>query len=294
MYIKRCELLRLQLPFRRAFKHSLAERRHSDTILVMLETDSGATGFGEILARSYVSGETNDQIFDITGPEIAGELLGLEFKEQKRLVDFLHNEYRTERWGPAVFGGFELALLNGFAQVADLDLVALLGSPRCRPVGRCITIGFECPMDQFRHRAMQVRISGATVIKMKVGLDNDAERLVQMNQCLKGNIPIRLDANGCLSYDQALNLLKSCSSVPIQSLEQPFDSSDPDQVSKLQALFAETAIPQMADESVCTVSDAQHWIDTKAFQIFNIRVGKCGGLTGARQVRDRALHHDRV
>lgn len=292
MRIKSCELLWLRVPFKQSFSHARASRRYSDKILVLLQTWEGVTGFGEILARGYVSGETNDRIFNKDGLQLASEVVGRRFTSLDTLLNFIQKALLEEIWGVALFGGFELALLNAFAQLQPVNINRLLGPRRISPPGHCVTLGFECKDDQIRRYVIQARLSGATVIKVKVGLSNDIERLSHLNGALKGRMPIRLDANGSLSFEQAVNLLVHCQQLPIQSLEQPFAADDPELEDKLGELSRCTRVPLMADESICTQADLQHWLANRAYQIFNIRVGKCGGLIGAAFIRDAALQAD--
>jgi len=64
MIIQSAEFIRLQLPLNNAFEHARAAREFIDTILVKLVTDSGEQGWGEILPRPYVTGETIEAILD--------------------------------------------------------------------------------------------------------------------------------------------------------------------------------------------------------------------------------------
>ena len=122
MRVTGCEILRLRLPFRSAFRHAAAERSASDMILVVLEDDGGRRGFGEILARSYVTGETNEEIFAVGAPELGALVVGQRFERQAALLAFLRAELEGERWQPALFGGFEAALINLFEQSVSWDL----------------------------------------------------------------------------------------------------------------------------------------------------------------------------
>ncbi len=291
MQLKKIALLRLKTPFKHSFGHALSERTYSDKILVILSDEQGRQGYGEVLARAYVSGETNDDVFANTGPALAKSLLGQHFESLAALQSYLTDTLRSEQWGTAVFGGYELALLNLFGLshgISQHETTALLGPERYSATGSCMTIGFECKDEHIRRYAIQARLSGATAVKMKIGLDNDASRLQQLNTAFKGKMPIRLDANGSMSLTQMSDLLLACKDLPIHSVEQPFAANDPELEQKLVALYASTKIPLMADESLCTLSDARRWIDNKAYQVFNIRIGKCGGLLGAIQIRDMA------
>jgi L-Ala-D/L-Glu epimerase len=58
MRIKGCTIYALGIPFVEAFAHSAKRRAASDSIVVRLEAEDGAIGYGEGLARRYVTGET--------------------------------------------------------------------------------------------------------------------------------------------------------------------------------------------------------------------------------------------
>ena len=58
MRLKQINLHRLQIQLSMPVKHYLAERTCSDSLVVKVVTDSGLTGYGEGVARQYVTGET--------------------------------------------------------------------------------------------------------------------------------------------------------------------------------------------------------------------------------------------
>src|SRR3989442_1101584 len=180
MRVTACEFVWLRVPFRAPFKHAAAERTASDSVLIVLQDEAGYQGFGEALARSYVTGETTEEVF-AAGPALAAVCIGRRFGTQQELVGYLS-----------------------------------------------------------------------------------------------------------LSLEQAVALLAECRGLPIQSLEQPFDAREPDLADKLRALHAQTAVPLVADESVCTPADAATWVAYGGYQVFNVRVGKCGGLLACARIMQAA------
>ncbi|MFQ5705423.1 MAG: mandelate racemase/muconate lactonizing enzyme family protein [Gemmatimonadales bacterium] len=288
MQITKCEFLRFALPFRASFKHAAAERSCSDTILVCLHDESGNRGFGEILAREYVTGETNDEIFQESGPVLAASLIGQRFEGQDEVVDFLREEFATDTWGPALFGGIELALINLFEQRADFSYPDILGEPRRTTPGKCVTIGFEASLVDLKKLAFQAVLSGASAVKLKVGGSGDCARVHRLCQHLRDKIPMRLDANGSFTWDTACRFLRECADTAISSLEQPFAADAPELDAMLRSLYGECGVPLVADESLCRVKDAERWAESGAYQIFNVRVGKCGGLLGVVAIMDIA------
>ena len=86
---------------------------------------------------------------------------------------------------------------------------------------------------------------------------------------------IRLDGNGAYTVESAIAACDNLAEFAIASAEQLIPSGNPADYARLQAA---TAIPQIADESLITLADAQALIATQACQGFNLRLSKCGGL----------------
>jgi len=283
--------IHLAIPFKGEFLHAQKSRSYSDTVLVRVETDLGLDGWGEILARPYVTGESHKDIMGSASQALADALIGRVFNNQPMLSQWVTNALTTYADQLALLGGLELALWSALAQGPGVDLDVLLGPERRAPTGRCITIGFDASVEDLRARAIHARLQRATVVKLKVGLgvDQDIERLQALSQHLGSHFPVRLDGNGTLTPDYAIELLSACVDVPIESLEEPFAKDLAALDRHLQELYDRFHIPLMADESVCSAADAKYWIAAGGYQVFNIRVGKHGGLQASRHIRDIAL-----
>ena len=52
----------LHIPFTEAFKHSASARACSDSIVVRVTAEDGTVGYGEGVARPYVTGETVESV----------------------------------------------------------------------------------------------------------------------------------------------------------------------------------------------------------------------------------------
>src|SRR5690349_12266716 len=64
-------LHQLRIPLRKAFGHVIATRHHAEAIVLVLEAE-GASGVGECVPRSYVTGETFESVWDaIRGLDLA-------------------------------------------------------------------------------------------------------------------------------------------------------------------------------------------------------------------------------
>ncbi len=291
MIIQSVEFIRLQLPFKNGFEHARAVRKAGDTILVKLTTEAGECGWGEILPRAYVTGETVDAILDEASSEptaLVQSLSDLQIVNQTELEKWIDQQLPMYQHHTALFGGIEMAMWDVLNQVHGVDWDRAIGPVNERPLGRCVTIGFDATSEKLRARAIDAKLKQASVVKLKIGLDDDIERIKLLDKHL-GKLPIRLDGNGLYDADRIRQLLKECArSTALQSIEQPFSHADNSYVDLQQSLFSEFNIPFAADESVCSIESARLWQESGGFQIYNLRIGKHGGLRATRVIRDLA------
>jgi len=77
----------------------------------------------------------------------------------------------------------------------------------------------------------------------------------------------------------------------IHSFEEPLILDDLDRPEGLRELHQRYNVDFMADESVCSMKDAENIADDGSYQLFNIRVGKHGGLCASAAIRDFAKAH---
>jgi L-alanine-DL-glutamate epimerase-like enolase superfamily enzyme len=178
--------------------------------------------------------------------------------------------------------GFDLAVLDVAGQRMAQPLAAVLGGVRFEPLPAGVIIGFETPVEKLARYCASLRLAGKTHVKVKVGLPDDLERLAEVGRVFKA-LPLRLDANAAWSADEAVTRLRAMQDVvAIASIEQPVRADD---LVGLRRIRQETGIAVMADESVCSLADAQRLAGAEAADIFNIRLGKNGGsLASARLV----------
>ena len=94
------ELMSVDLPFRRAFRHAAAARKSSESLFLKCVTEAGAVGFGESLPREYVTGETRDKAFALLERFVLPELIGIEFGSMKDVYEFL----RTAKYFEGCYG----------------------------------------------------------------------------------------------------------------------------------------------------------------------------------------------
>ena len=85
-------LYRLAIPMRRRVEHGAAARDVADPLVVRVDLADGHVGYGETLARPYVTGETIDSVIEVIRNTYVPALLSFRpahFPEALELTDSL-------------------------------------------------------------------------------------------------------------------------------------------------------------------------------------------------------------
>jgi L-alanine-DL-glutamate epimerase-like enolase superfamily enzyme len=280
----------LCIPFVEAFRHSAKERRWSDSVVVRVSDELGTEGFGEGIARPYVTGETPEtmvqHLVQDLWPEVADrELPDLADADALRALDALIPDKR----GGGVIAhhasraALELAILDCALRRQGRSMAQLLPPRRSTVVySGIITAG---SLDGALQHARQMKVVGLKHIKMKVGVEDDVARVRAVRELLGPGVSLRVDANGAWNVEQAMEILQALAPFDIRAVEQPLPRGP---LSELRRLKATSPVPIMVDESLVTVDDAQALITQQAVDYFNVRVSKCGGLARSLEIAARA------
>jgi L-Ala-D/L-Glu epimerase len=296
MKIASADVFAVKLPFRFAFKHSLASRSFSENIIVKIVLADGTarfTGFGEGIPRDYVTGETVATSIAAIQKEFLPPLLGLSFADAGELMSELLSHFNAlgldHRPLGAAWCALELALLDALGQAQQEPLTNLLGGVRTH-ANRGIRYGGVIPFGG-RRSLLAVLIFykcfGFKTVKLKVGsgLDRDLANLELARKILGDDVILRVDANCAWTLETAMAAVKAMRAFNVSSYEQPLPADDLEGLAKLTRAIPEQVV---ADESLCTVQQAKHLAAEKIVSAFNIRVSKVGGILAAGQIADIA------
>ena len=288
MRISSIELHHIQIPFRSRFQHALSDRRSTEAVIVVIRSDGAAAGYGEILPRKYLTGETIARVWSEEAPALAGMWLTASIATSDGILEWLWQRLPCADRAPATFSGFELATLDLAGKLAGLRVNELLELPCGPDVPAGIVIGFEVPTSSLRKHCTTLRLMGKRHVKVKVGRADDLQRLDAICEVLRDGACIRIDANGAWTAREAVDALLEMRRFDLHSVEQPVHATD---LAGMRYVREQSGIRVMADESLCTLADAHRLIDERAADIFNIRLGKCGGfLTSLRLVELARAH----
>lgn len=288
------------------FEHAAASRSTADPVLLRLTAAhpfAEHVGYGETLARPYVTGESVETVLrDVE--QIYAPLLPAfrptNFAEALEFIEELPFE-DDGRLTTAARAAVELALIDLAGQVfrrraADvagwLELPGF-GEPGSLPQARYSGIVVGKTRKKIRRMLWLQRLLGLVDFKIKVATEGWEERLAWAYEYLKGplaagKVTLRADANGVWQLSEAHDAVDLLGPMGVSVLEQPMpESLDED----LPWLAEHTHLHLMADESLVTLEDAKRLLESRATRVLNIRLAKVGGLLPALRMARMAYHY---
>src|SRR5262245_44762773 len=112
MRIQSIDIFLLAIPFRLTFRHALASRDATSSLILRVRDERGRTGFGECAPRSYVSGEDAASAQRAIEQQLAPPWRGAEFATFDDVVAALgETQGNLKRDEHAAFCALELAML---------------------------------------------------------------------------------------------------------------------------------------------------------------------------------------
>ena len=287
------ELMSVDLPFRRAFRHAAAARNSSESLFLKCVTDAGAVGFGESLPREYVTGETRDRAFALLERLILPELIGMEFGSMEGVYEFLRtcDGKAPAEWvasdAPqcAAWCAVDLALLDAFGRTFNEPVRV---APRTAPpqVFRYSAVTSADAGFKFIVSLLKLRGYGFKDVKLKVK-KRDVLRCARIARRVMGRkTELRVDANMSWNVTEAIEAIRGLENAGVRCVEQPLDANDLEGLAKL---VEETNAEIFADESFSDRESFSRLLEHKACTGINVRISKCGGLVAAARRCEDAL-----
>ena len=249
-----------------------------DSTLVRIDTDAGVSGHGEVcpLGPAYLPAHAEGARTGIAA--IGPALLGLD-PTQLGVIDGAMEA--ALKGHPYVKSPIDVACWDILGQVAGLPVCELLGGRHGADFGLYRAISQEAPAEMAA-RIGAYRAEGYRRFQLKVGADpdEDVERIRAAAAVLRPGDRLIADANtGWLPHD-ALRVVRAVDDVDVY-IEQPCRSYE-----ECLSVRARTRHPFVLDESIDGIDALLRARADGAMDVVNLKIGKLGGLTRARQMRD--------
>lgn len=278
----------IEIPMRFGVTHSLTRREVSSNVIVCAVGNNEIVGFGECCPRVYVTGETIESVINELSVNILPPMVGKTFASFSSTVNYLTSAFATvKRNHQAAFCAAELAVLDLVGKAFLKSAGELIGPQVVTKKRYSSVIATGDPVKAGR-LARAMRLFGFKDIKIKVGqlLDDNIEILEKVRSNAGTAMTLRIDANCAWRPEEAIRQLDEMQRFSLTAVEQPVPADD---FEGMAMVTAAKMLDVVADESLCSIADAEKLIEMKACDVFNIRVSKCGGLINSAAIYRKAV-----
>lgn len=280
MKITEVKLGKISVPLRVPFKTALRSVSSVEDIVVEVHTDTGAVGYGEAPPTGAITGDTTGAILGALQDHIIKTVVGWDVDDFEELMLALN---KCIVGNTSAKAAMDMALWDLYGQLYKIPVYKLLGGSR-KEIITDITISVNDPDEMARDAVDAVR-RGYDTLKIKVGAhpELDVARLTAVRQAIGSDTRIRIDANQGWEPKQAVRLLNQMQEkgLDIEFVEQPVKAHD---IDGLKYVTERSYVPVLADESVFSPEDAVRIMQTRAADLVNIKLMKCGGLYNALKI----------
>lgn len=284
MRITRIRLGRISVPPRVPFKTALRSVDSVEDVVVEVHTDAGTIGYGEAPPTGVITGDTTGAIVGAVQDHIGRAILDRDVDD---LEDLLQRVQRSIVHNTSAKAAVDMALWDLYGQLHHIPVYKLLGGAR-KCIVTDITISVNPPEEMARD-ARDAIGRGYDCLKVKVGANPalDVERLSAVRRAVGDDVCIRIDANQAWRPREAVRILNAMQEkgLAIEFVEQPVKAQD---IDGLRYVTEHSDVPVLADESVFSPEDAMRIMQTRAADLINIKLMKCGGLTNALKIASAA------
>jgi len=265
--------MRLRAPFETSFGVTQDRR-----ILLLEVVVDGVSGWGEVTtieSPSYNS-ETTDTAWHVISDFIVPRLIGKNLTRAAEAAPLL----AAIRGHQMAKAGVENALWDAEAQLKGVSLATLLGGT-LQEIACGVSLGIRETPEALVRKVAEELCCGYQRIKLKIKPGKDVTFVAAVRKEFP-HIRLSVDANSAYELKDAEHL-KKLDAFGLLMIEQPLQWDDIHSHAKLQAQM-QTAI--CLDECINNAAHAVAAIESGACRIINIKLGRVGGHSSAREVHD--------
>ncbi|MFJ4156697.1 cis-3-hydroxy-L-proline dehydratase [Pseudomonas sp. NPDC089752] len=278
MKISKISIYQVALPLREPYSWSTQTYTAFDSTVVLVETDSGLTGVGEIcpLGPSYLPAFAAGARAGLA--QLAQGLIGEDPLQIGRINQRMDELLKGH---PYAKSAMDMACWDLLGKATEQPVYNLLGGLLTENVTLFKVISRDTP-DVMASKLASYQDQGFRQFQMKVGAkaSDDIERIFAVSENLKSGNVLAADANTGWKQHEAIRVVKAIRDVDIY-VEQPCLSYE-----ECLAVRKSTSHPIILDECMDDLRVLMRGYQDSAMDVINLKVSRVGGLTKARQFRD--------
>ena len=290
--IKRVNLYRIRLPFRKPFATAKGTLSFRESLLVEVVDHAGRTGLGECVSfpTDWYLPEVLDQDIRILREQLIPLVLNTVLLHPSE-ADGLFAACPGANELPMGRGALEPALWDLYGKIVEQPLWQLIGGQAPEgtdavavPAGAAIPVG---PVAETVAAAQRCVDAGYTRVKLKV-TPGTAYFSAQAVRKAFPELVISLDANQSFT-EHDIEELRNLDELDIAWIEEPLDPRRPvasgphDLFARLAQLQRRIKTPVCLDESIVSARDLARVLKHPELKCFALKIGKFGGIEPALQ-----------
>lgn len=261
----------VKLPLKHTFTIAHGSTSIQESLIVEL-SENGKNGYGEATANPYY------------GVTVA--LMMAQIEQLRDMVEsttwrdpdqFNYALKATGRLNAFTMCALDLAFNDLYGKLKGKPLYELWGLDQAKGPVSNYTIG----IDTIEKMVEKMREVPWPLYKIKLGTTDDLRIVRELRR--HTDAVFRVDANCAWSVQETISNSVQLRELNVQFIEQPLKAGD---FVGMKKVFAESMLPVIADESCQTEEDVDRC--SGHFHGINIKLTKCGGLTPARRMIERA------
>jgi len=275
LVIRRVDAIPVALPLDKPMKMARVTITTADNVLVRIEAEGGAVGWGEAASAPTMTGDTQASLVAAVrflAPLLVGEDAWMRPALMRKLAAALYGNTGAR-------SAIELALIDLAGRAADLPAIDFVGGAMRRAVAPMWLLGNATPAEDAAEARARLA-EGFRFFKVKVGaktVEGDIASTLAVRNALGSELPICADANCGFSHDAARRYLAATEEAGLLFLEQPFGADD---IKGLAALARTAPIAIGADEGIHSLHDIEAHATAGAGGV-SLKLIKLGGLSAA-------------
>ena len=280
MRIASFEVIPVGLPFARPYVTATGRLERREMLMLRVASDDATEGWGDAVPMSLRGGAGTVEVaagLDRACDALVG--LELDLDPARASADVLGRAAVAGARGPAL-SAIDVALLDLLSRRDGEPAWRLLGASDPSPVACNATIGADAPAEAAASAARAAR-SGFGTVKVKVGDEDDVDRVSAIRDALGPEVRLRIDANGAWTVARARERLEAMAPAGLELAEQPCAT-----VGDLAELRAGVPVPIVGDESVNDRAEAEAAVAAGAIDAATLKLAKVGGPHAALGIAD--------
>ncbi len=271
MKIAKVDHWMVRVPFREVIAWGSGTRIGTTRLICRIETDQGATGWGETLCLI-------DAVPAVFANAVAPLALGRSVAEAEAFGRHVLGAgyYHHKRAAVMATAALEMAMWDALGHIADLPCHALWGG-RIRQEVPAAAYTFTRDPEQLTDRLRSFQDRGFDTFKVKIGFDEGSD--IALAQAARATIgpeaALRLDVNGAWTPGTARRQLRKLAEIDPAYVEQPLELDD---IAGHAALRRCQTVPLALDESAYTLQDVSNIVHADAADVILLDPHQAGGL----------------